>query len=227
MSTDQASSSGVQELIDRLHHQGLSKGQMEAEQLLAKAREQSAEILDKAKEEADEIVKSAIQEAQRTRVAGEEAVRLAGRDTILRLTEELRDDFEQKVRGLVGHSLQDTEFLKQLILEIARKSLPDDSTGPADEQDPQEASPLHIELLIDRQATDNAEASDDEMLNQFIRSLGGEALRDGLTFEIVDSEVPGVRVQVKDDDLEIELSAETVTHLLIKHLSPRFREIVA
>ena len=96
MNHEESSSSGVQELIERLHEEGLSKGQDQAEQLISKAREQAAEILEKAKSEADKILAAAISEAQQTRIAGEEAVRLAGRDTILRLNEELRAD-------LAGH----------------------------------------------------------------------------------------------------------------------------
>lgn len=214
--TQDESSSGVQELIDRLHDEGLSKGQQEADQLLEKARRDAREVLDQAKQEGDELVASAIQEAERTRKAGEEAVRLAGRDTILQLTEELREDFVRKLRSLVTHTLEDTEFLRKLILEVARKSLPEDSQGA-----------LTIDLLVDDQTADAAkDEGDDHPLNQFVRSLSGAALRDGLTFEVVGSDVPGVRVQAVDDDLEVELSTETITHLLIHHLSPRFRAIV-
>ncbi len=213
MSNDQpSSSSGVQELIDRLHQQGLSKGQQEADTLIAKAREQAAAILDQAKEEADEIVKSAIREAQRTQVAGEEAIRLAGRDTILRLTEELSDDFVDKVRGLVGHSMRDRDFLMQLVLTATHEAIPENL---------RKEGHLNVQLM-----DDGLESPSDQQLDDFVRALGGEALRDGLTFEIIDSEVPGIRIQAIDEDLEVELSAETITHLLLKYLSPRFREIV-
>ena len=209
-------SSGVEELIQRLHREGLSKGQEEAEGLLAAAREKAAKIIDQAKAEADEIVAAAVNEAEQTRIAGKEAVRLAGRDTILQLNEDLRADFDQKVRGLVGHTLKDTEFLKQLILEIARKSLPEESQ-----------SPMHITVLLtELESGTTPDTSNDDPINQFIRSLSGEALRDGLTCETEEGEVPGIRVQVKDEHLEIDLNADTITRMLIKHLSPRFRAIV-
>jgi V/A-type H+-transporting ATPase subunit E len=215
MNHEENSSSGVQELIERLHLEGLTKGQEQADQVLAAARKEAASILDKAKEQSDSMIASAMAEAERTRVAGEEAVRLAGRDTILRLNEELRADFDKKIRRLVGHTLKDTEFLKKLILSVARQSLPEDSE-----------SPLNIQLLLDEQEAVKFEAGDGDPLNEFVLSLSGEAVRDGLTFEIADSEVPGIRVQVTDDDIEIDLSAETISHLLIKALSPRFRAIV-
>jgi V/A-type H+-transporting ATPase subunit E len=210
------SSSGVQQLIDRLHQEGLTKGQEQAEQLIAEARKQAASTLDKARHEADTLIATAVSEAERTRIAGEEAVRLAGRDTILRLNEELRADFDRKIRGLVGQTLKDNTFLKELILAVARESMPADST-----------SPRNVQLLLDPQQIEALEKDGgDDPLDEFCRGMSGEALRDGLTFEIADSEVPGIRVQLTEDDLEIDLSADTITHLLIKHLSPRFRAIV-
>mgnify|MGYP001822696038 CR=1 FL=1 len=216
MSTDNATSSGVDELIQRLQQEGLVKGQEAAEELLAAARKQAAEIVEAANLEAEKIIASATKEAQQITAAGEESLKLAARDTILRLNDELRQDFDRKVRGLVGYHMRDADFLKQLVLAIARKSVPEELTGA-----------LHLQILADEaSANTSADPEHRDQLDDFIRASGGEALRDGLTFEVADSEVPGVRVQAKDDHLEIDLTAETITHLLIKYLSPRFRAII-
>ncbi|HBE71220.1 MAG TPA: hypothetical protein DDW52_23995 [Planctomycetaceae bacterium] len=204
-------SSGVQQLIDRLHQEGVEKGQTEAEALLASARKQAVEVVDNAKKEAKEILAAAREEAAQTKRAGEEAIRLAGRDSILTLTEELRDGCNRTLQRLIGESLQDQEFLRQLISEIAGQAVPKD------------AGRLHLEFLAD----DGEEEKDGESpMDAFAKSLAGQSLREGLTFEVVDSTVPGVRVQVVDEELEIDLTDETLTHLLLKHLSPRFRRIL-
>ncbi len=208
-------SSGVQQLIDRLQQEGVAKGQSDAESLIGEARRQSMEILDKTKQEADEMVRAAKVEAERTRLAGEEAIRLAGRDATLRLSEELRAGTVHTLKRLVGDSLKDTQFLRQLILEIAGQAVPGDGRQR-----------MHLRLLNDT-SMGEADEQADRALNQFARSLAGESLRDGLTFEVADSDVPGVRVQVVDDDLEIDLTTETLTHLLLKHLSPRIQMILA
>ncbi len=216
MSSDETTSSGVQDLIERLRDEGLAKGQQEAEERVSEARAAANEIIEKAQGEGQEIVAKARKEAEQIRVAGEEAVRLASRDAILQLTEELRADFVQKLHELVGSSMQDTAFLKQLILEIAGKSVPDETS-----------SELKIEFLVVREGGDTTSGHpEDETMNKFIRELSGEALRDGLTFGFSHEETPGVRIQAVNDDLEIELNAETITNLLVKHLSPRFRQIV-
>ena len=45
MNSNPTESAGVQQLIDRLHQEGVSKGQTEAEALLVAARQQAVEIL--------------------------------------------------------------------------------------------------------------------------------------------------------------------------------------
>ena len=214
--TDQNETSGVQQLIDRLHQEGVDKGRSEADMLLSECRKEAAAILDQANEQAEKIRKSAAIDAQRMKSDGEEAVRLAGRDAILSLTEELRTSFEHTLQRFVDDSLQDPTFLRQLILQIAGAAVPRDSK-----------TDLNVVLLAGVSEQDDGESSQaGETLNQLARSLTGQSLRDGLTFEVVDSDVPGVRVQVVDQDLEVDLTTDTLTHLLLKHLSPRVRAIV-
>ena len=216
MNSNPTESAGVQKLIDRLHQEGVSKGQSEADALLAAAREQAAEILDQAKQEAESILNAAREQAEQTRINGEGAIRLAGRDASLRLTEELREDFVRKLQSLVGHTLKDREFLKSLILEIARHSLPES----------EKPQPLKAWVLMERDVAHESADDARQELDAFVRSLSGEALRDGLTFDIDDHDSAGVRVQVVDDELEIDLTTETLTELLLQHLSPRFRAIM-
>ncbi len=208
--------SGVQQLIDRLHQEGVDKGKMDAEMLLSEARKEAAAILDGANRETEALRKSAQTDAQQMKSKGEEAVRLAGRDAILSLTEELRSSFEQTLQRLVDDSLQDPSFLRQLILQIAGVAVPSESD-----------TALHV-MLLGEVADDPASESPEGggVLNDLARSLAGQSLRDGLTFEVADSDVPGVRVQVVDQQLEIDLTTATLTHLLLKHLSPRIRAIV-
>lgn len=217
MKPESTTSAGVQQLIDRLQQDGLAKGQAEADAILGQARREAVEILEQARQEADQIVAAARHEAERTRLNGQEAVRLAGRDAILRLTEELRLDFERKLGKLVDHQLRDHDFLRKLLLAIAGEAVPQDGAR-------------HLHVLLSGQLTEHERPDDDDPARQdvehFVRSLLGEALREGLSFGTAPDLEPGLRVQVVDDNLEIDLTSETLTDLLLKHLSPRFRELI-
>ncbi len=218
MSEESTETSGVQRLIDRLHQEGVQKGQSEAELVLSEARSEARKIVDQARREADEMVREARVEADRTVRSGEEAVHLAGRDAILRLSEELRADFVRKLKKLIGHSFSDTEFLRQLIVEIARRALPEQTTDR-----------LNIEVLREYAATpsdaDAPSPLDEAELERFFLDFGGEALREGLTFSVDEGEAAGIRVRLVDDDIEIDLTSDTISRLLLELLSPRFRSI--
>lgn len=211
MSNDATESSGVQQLIDRLHDQGVAKGQEEANALVATARRQAMEIMDNARREADALLAAGREEAERTRLAGEAAIRLAGRDAILDLMEALREDFIRRLHHLVEHQLEDEQFLKEMLLEITRKAVSRDH-----------GDRVHLEFLgeIDSRTEPGG------AFEAFARGLAADTVREGLTFSTSDSETPGIRVQFVGDDLEVDLTVESLTELLMRHLSPKFREIL-
>ncbi len=213
MENENNEASGVQQLIDRLHQEGVDKGRTGAEMLLAEARKEAAAVLDDANQQAEAIRKSAQTDADQMKSKGEEAVRLAGRDAILSLTEQLRASFEETLQRFVGDSLEDPKFLRQLIMQIVGAAVPSDKDAK-----------LNVLLLGDMSEGESSETS--KALNDLASSLLGQSLRDGLSFEVADSDVPGVRVEVVDQQLEIDLTTDTLTHLLLKHLSPRIRAIV-
>jgi V/A-type H+-transporting ATPase subunit E len=219
MSTDTKQSAGVQELIDRLREEGVTAGQSQADALLTDARKQSMTILDDAKREAEAILAGARTEAEKTRQNGNEALRLASRNVLLKLKESFHEEFENRFRKLVAFELRDRDFLQKLILEIGRRSVPEDTaTGmqmllPADEVTPEELAGL---------VTDVKEGT----LGHFVLGLAADVLREGLTFGVSDEGGAGVRVQLVDDDVEIELTDETVTALLMQYMIPRFRAIL-
>jgi V/A-type H+/Na+-transporting ATPase subunit E len=204
-------SSGVQKLIDRLHDQGVTRGREEADALVSAARRQAMEIEDQAKRRAEAILAEARKEAERTQRSGEEAVRLAGRDTVLELTEALRENVFRKLRSLVQNQLQDESVLRAMVLEITRQAV----SRERNEQ-------VHL-VFLDDTASDKFSA---ETLDEFARGLIADALREGLTYSVADSETPGIRVQFVNDDVEVELNSEILTELLTRRLSPRFRDIL-
>jgi V/A-type H+-transporting ATPase subunit E len=138
---------------------------------------------------------------------------------MLKLRESFHKEFENKVRQLVGFTLQDRQFLEQLILEIARKSMPEDETRQ-----------LKV-LLPEGEATAEEIAGEvtdvqDGSLAQFVLGLAADVLREGLSFGVSDDPSPGVRVQIVQDDVQVELTDETISALLLQYLAPRFRAIL-
>jgi len=219
MNSEHQPSSGVQELIDRLRQEGVEKGHDEAEAILAEARRKAEEILDEARAKADGVLHEARREADKMRISGEDALRLASRDAVLEFRESLSSEFTSKVRRLVSYTLQDQDFLQRLILEIARRAMPED-TGQRVEL------LLPNNLVTDEQLRGKPEEVAEGTLSHFVLGLAGDILREGLSFGVADDDTPGARIRLGDDDVEVELTDETISALLMQHLVPRFRAMM-
>lgn len=213
-------SSGVKDLIDRLHAEGVAKGQTEAEQLIAEARRQSMTITDDARREAEKILQDARDEAARMRSTGEDALRQAARDALLRLQESIREELTKRVRKLVGHRLEDPSFLERMILEVARRAMPEDAGK-------------HVEILLPDDAATveelsrNPESLAEGSLTKFVLGLTGDTIREGLTFKPAGDNSPGIRVQIVDEDVRIDLTDQAISDLLMRHvLLPRLAAVL-
>ncbi len=211
-------SSGVEELIGRLRQQGVEEGKAEAEELMEQTRLRAEQRLDDARREADALLQQAREEAAQTKRAGEEAVQLAVRDAILRLKSEMVDQFADRIRRLVKRELGDADLLKQLILEIGGRSAP--STG-------QLAKLLLPEDVVGlEQLRRDPEEVKEGTLSHFVATVTKDMLREGLDIGTRDDSSRGIRIQMREEDIEIELTDQAIAELLLRHLVPRFRAIM-
>jgi V/A-type H+/Na+-transporting ATPase subunit E len=212
-------SSGVQELINKLHQEGVASGESLAEQIVANARKESIQILDQARAEADKMMADARLECEKFVEHGHAALRLASRDVRLRVREACFEEFKNRLKRLVGFTLQDRRFLEEFILEVARKTQPETNNKqlrvllPAGESTPEELA---------REVSGVQPGS----MAAFVLGLTADLLREGLTFGVSDNPSPGITIQIVEDDVQLELTDETLTALLLQYLAPRYRAVL-
>lgn len=219
---NEAQSSGVDALITRLREEGVSAGRDEADRVLADARSQAQQLLDRANAEAKEHLKAAHQEADAYRAAGEEALKTAMRDAVLGMKAGLMDHFSADVKRLVSLELTNPEILKQMILAVAGRV--GDGAGVGEEDDLDIIMPTAIVGL--EELRNDPEELEKGALTKFALGLTGEMLREGVTLSASDDVVTGIRVQVKDKNITLDLTEEAVAALLLQHLQPRFRAVL-
>lgn len=210
--------SGVEELIQRLREQGVESGQRNADELLEQARRAAEGRLNDARREAENILSMAREEASQTKNAGKEAVQLAVRDGILSLKAELAEHFGDRIRRLVTRELENKDFLKQVILEVAGRAAP-----------PQDRSAeilLPSEFVGLEQLRRNPEDAKEGTLSHFVVTVTKAILREGIGIGVRDDDMAGIRIRLTEDDLEIDLTDRAVTDLLLRHLAPRFRALM-
>jgi V/A-type H+-transporting ATPase subunit E len=210
---------GVQELIERIRGEGVRAGRDEAERILREARGQAASLRASAEAEAREMVERARAQIAREHAAGVEALKNAARDAALELRGHVRASFERYVRRLVSTDLQERDFVRSLVLVLAGEA----ATRYVADHD--------AEILVSSALAGAADAAlpspaIQEKIRNAVLGASGAMLREGVELLPADDVSEGARVRLVGQDLEIDLTDTAVTRLLLKHLLPRYRDIV-
>lgn len=218
---DQASS-GVETLIGRLRDEGVMAGRAQAAHIEAEAIKQAAHIVHDAEASAHRVLETARQQAEALTKGGEEALRLAMRDTVLRLKAELADRFGDEVKRLIAAKMEQQAFLERLILEVAAQGRAEAGIDTGEAVTVQLPKALVSPEELRRNPLELREGS----LSHFVLSLAGNILADGVNFAVDNQEARGIRLYLKDRDVHIDLTDDRVATLLLAHLQPRFRAIL-
>jgi len=208
-------SSGVQELIDRIRDQGVQAARDEAARLLVNARQQAQEIVSQAKAEAEAAQAKARTETEAYRQASLDALRLAARDTVLDLEARVLARFEEFVKRLVVSATRDKELVRSIVLVLA---------GHAAEEFIQDKEvEVRISSALLEGQTDPVFKEEGKLA---ILGLSSDMLREGLEL-VPDSEIEGgARVRLVQDKLEIDLSDRAIARMISQRLIPRFKAIM-
>ncbi len=217
--TEQASTTGVQELIDRLSQEGVAEGQRQAEKLVSDAQRKADEMLEAARRQANDILKQAREDADQFQAAGEEALRLACRDSVRDFAAQLHDGWRNRLQELVQCQMKEPKLIKRMILEITRSS----TDQLADEQLEILISP---EIISEDEVREQIAAGDEDALTEFVRGLLGEDLRQGFSVDLAGPGQEGLVVRVVNQNVELDLTDEAISNLLAQHLLPRFRAVM-
>ncbi len=210
---------GVQQLIDRLSNEGVAEGQRQADKIVADAQQRADDMLGAARREATEILKQAREEAKTFQAACDEALQLAARDAIRDFGARVHEGLRNRLQELVHHELQQPDLIKRMILEIT-------SEVSESVRDQRVEVTLPPEIMSEDEARNLVDAAEPDALLMFVEGLIGQRLRDGVSVRLGSHNQNGVAVRVIDQNVEIDLTVETITELLGRHMLPRFRAVM-
>lgn len=194
---------GVQQLMDRLKNQGKEAGEIEAKKILQNAKVKASELITDAKSKIDAMQKEAKEKIDSEKLAANEAIKIAFRDAEMTLRNKFREEFSQHVKRLISKELQDTSYIKELVLKVAG----------AKKEEIDKAEKLEI-------------LTPSESLKQLVLGISHEVLRSGVDLKPSNDFQGGIRVRLVNEKLEIDLTDEAISELLLTYLLPRYRDIV-
>lgn len=113
--------SKIQELTEKIYHEGVEKGRDEATRIVAAAEAKAAEIEAEARKQAEEIVRGAEKRAEELRSNTEGELKLYASQMV----ESVRATLLEKMNGEISQTnvraaLSDATFMQQVILELVK-----------------------------------------------------------------------------------------------------------
>jgi len=221
MKNDAMTSSGVEDLIQRLRAQGVEAGQESAEKIVLDAQKRAAWIVEEAELEAEQLITNAKIKADALKKSGEDALKLAMRDVLLKLRDTLLESFSNDVQRVVGQKMQQDVFLERLILQLAGKV-----REQLDLEDQHEVNLFlpHSPVGVD-ELKNNPEELKQGSLTHFSAAIAADMLREGVSIFADNNVNSGISIRLKDEGLTVEFTDETISALLLEHLQPRFRAL--
>jgi len=112
----------IQELTDKLLSEGVEKGKLEADKIIASAKDESAAIIADAKKKADEIIAAAKKESESLNENTKSELKMYSAQALSALKTEVANVLtDNAVSEVVKQSVSDKDFMNKFLLKLAEK----------------------------------------------------------------------------------------------------------
>ena len=193
----------LQELIDKIKSEGIKTPEQESDRVLKEAEHKANAILADAHDEASSIIAKAKEEAHRFEQTAEEAVKQAGRNTILSLRTRVTEFFD----AVIAEETKQAYSLK--VLEEAIVSL---IKAWSKEQVP------NLQVLMS--------SSDLKKIEKQLKSRLAAELKKGVELKPFPELQAGFRIAMKAGSAYYNFSDQGIAEILAEYLNPKIAEIV-
>ncbi len=189
----------LQELIDKIKKDGADAAQLSADKKIADAQAEADRIIAEAKAEADRIVSAAKVENDRMVKSGEDAIRQAARNILIRFRESVTGELNAVLKAAVEQNYSGKK-LEELIPVVVSKWA-------------ENIEAEDISVLLN---TEDLNAVEKSLLAELKKKIAG-----GVTLKADDSFEGGFRVAEKDGSAYYDFSADAVADMFAVYLNPR------
>ena len=197
----------LQELTDKLYNEGLSKGNQEAEEMVAKAKKDAAAILADARAESDKIVSAAQKDALDIKQKMETEIKMAFRQTITTLKNQIENTLiSNSINKPVTAVADNTSFLKELIMSAISAF------------NPKGSDMVSLSLLL----PENKRIE----LESFFKSEATKQIKDSVEIKFDNKIQNGFKIGPAKEGYHISFTDKDLQHLFSEFLKPKTREFL-
>jgi vacuolar-type H+-ATPase subunit E/Vma4 len=197
----------LESFIDRLRTDGVESGQKAAEEIRREAQREAEKLLRDAEAKAQQIIREAEAQREQTLARTQIDLRLAARDTMARLRETLSQAVNRVLEKAVSQKLENTEFIAELIRQIAQQYAGADATGDA---------VLTVNV---------SDPMRQRLAHWAIETFHTDKKQTGLSVELHGS-LTGAGFEYKMTEGTVEITAESVVQVLSEIVTPELRKLI-
>ncbi len=194
----------LQDLIEQIKKDGVAVAEDKAASILENAKAEAEKIVSDAKAKAEKLLSDAKAENQRMVKSSEDAIRQAGRNTLISFRESVNKELCSVIGEKVGQVYSSDEA-PRLIADIVQKW---SENGQSDD----------LSVLLGSQ--------DLERLEQSLLSSLKEKMLGGVTLKASDDFDGGFRIAVDGGRAYYDYSAQAIIDMMSSYLSPRVAELL-
>ena len=191
----------IQELTDKIYREGVEKGNEEAGRIIAEAKAEEQNMLRNARKEAEEIVAQARKEAAEWKKNTESELKMFASQAVEALKSEVTNLITGKVvSDNVKAASTDAEFMKKMMLEIAREWA--------------------------KNGAISIQTSDAKELTSYFQANASDLLNKGVTIEEVNGRKVSFSIAPADGSYKISFGEEEFIAYFKEFLRPQLIDIL-
>ena len=197
----------LQELTEKIYQEGISKGNAEAEVIIADAKKDAENIVAEAKKEAENILKAAKKKADETKQNGEAELKLSSKQALNAIKQQLTDLINGSiVNPVVSEAFKDKTFVMKII-ELAVKNWNASSSGNPE-----------IAILVSEK--------DEKALRDYFEKSARELLDKGLEIKSDSGVKSGFQITPKDGGYKVSFTESDFNNFFKQYLRPKLTELL-
>jgi len=199
------SESGVNEFINRLKNKGIDAGKEEAEKIVDNANKKAGKIVNDAEKQAEKLLSDAKKKIEKLEKSATESINIAFRDSVLNLENTISKTFVKQLKQMVKSEMSQEKSIRDLITAVIKAT-----TNKKD---------LQI-LIVDH-------IGNNEKIDPAIYGITSSMLKEGIQLsKTYEKNKTGIMVKNAKTGIEIDMTDDAISELLLEHLLPRYQEIL-
>jgi len=194
--------SKLQELTNKLYNEGVEKANEEAGRIKSEAEKEAEQIKNEARQQAEQIVQQAKQEAEDIQKNTQSEIDLAAKQTLRQVQKQVAEMITTRViKKPVEKSMEDTEFVKQIIQEVIKN------------WNPQSGESVDLSITLPEKMQ--------QELQDYLENKAAKELNAGIEVEVSDRMKGGFSIGPADGSYKISFSEEDFENFFKGYLRPR------